>query len=300
MTSKKNEAFSVKQSANKSSQQTSQPSVQQPLDPLSSKLLSSKPLSSKPASEKATTFEDHWQRRFRQFATNNEDDAGIAGWSSSGLETRLRYFKRLLGAVPDSGIWLDAGCGAGTYTRFLNQGHCTVIGVDYSFESVAKAKLRPGEGILWAVGDAKRLPYQESTFNGVLCFGVIQALSESESLVKSLTSVTRPGGQIWIDALNGWCLPNLWERLKRRLQGRPLHVRYESPGRLVNLMKKHGMVNVQRHWLPILPGRLQTFQWVLETPLVTLFLKLMVPLAALLSHSVVVVGKRAIDTGDKQ
>ena len=249
-----------------------------------------------PSAPGSTEFEEHWQRRFRQFATNNEDDAGIAGWSSSGLETRLRYFKRLLGTMPDSGFWLDAGCGAGTYTRFLNEGDCTVIGVDYSFESVAKAKSRPGDGILWAVGDAKRLPYQDNSFNGVLCFGVIQALSESEALVKSLTSVTQPGGQVWIDALNGWCLPNLWERLKRRLQGRPLHVRYESPQLLVSLMKKYGMVDVKRHWLPILPSRLQHFQWVLETSLVTSFLTLITPLAALLSHSIVVVGKRAVDS----
>ena len=240
----------------------------------------------------AEDFEEKWRNRFRQFAKSNDDDAGIAGWSSSGLETRLRYFKREFGEAPKSGIWLDAGCGAGTYTRFLNSGEGQVIGVDYSYESVSRARQRPSKGILWTVADAKSLPFRRETFDGVLCFGVVQALSDSEPLISSLTSVTRENGTVWIDALNGWCLPNLWERLKRYIQQRPLHVRYESPFRLVALMRENGLADVRLYWQPILPQALQQYQWLMETQLLFVLFRFVPPLAALLSHSILVVGHR--------
>src|SRR6266481_1370695 len=63
--------------------------------------------------------EAEWQGRFREFAESRDDDAGIAGWTSTGLEARLRRFLALWKPGAQGERWLDAGCGAGTYTRVL-------------------------------------------------------------------------------------------------------------------------------------------------------------------------------------
>ena len=71
--------------------------------------------------KKPRSFEKLWRKRFENFASNAEDDVGIAGWSATGLDARLRKFKEIWNNHPElkKDIWLDAGCGAGTYTRFI-------------------------------------------------------------------------------------------------------------------------------------------------------------------------------------
>jgi len=71
-----------------------------------------------------------------------DDDAGIAGWTTSGLATRFRAFQRAWQRPPRPGMWLDIGCGAGTYTRFLVDEGLDVVGVDYSLPSLQKARER--------------------------------------------------------------------------------------------------------------------------------------------------------------
>src|SRR5713101_1685742 len=127
------------------------------------------------------TFESGWQRRFRNFAESKDDDAGIAGWSPNGLACRLRNFSRLWRDGDPEGAWLDAGCGAGTYCRFLAAKNLRVLGVDYSLPTLRKAERRGSQGIVWALGDVTRLPVKTGAYSGALCFGVLQALSTSDA-----------------------------------------------------------------------------------------------------------------------
>src|SRR6266446_2035492 len=113
-----------------------------------------------------TRFEEEWRERFEEFATLREDDAGIAGWSLSGLETRFRFFRRLWhGAAPGSS-YLDVGCGAGTYTRWLAEQGLQVIGLDYSQPTLKKARQRISPEIPLCAGDATRLPFADASFDG--------------------------------------------------------------------------------------------------------------------------------------
>lgn len=236
-------------------------------------------------------FEERWRKRFIEFA-GNDDDAGIAGWSESGLRARFHNFQSVWPGDRDDALWLDVGCGAGTYSRWLADRHIRVIGMDYSYPTVNKAKVRGRPGSLWAVADVNRLPVSDGSFDGVLCFGVVQALAGSTQAARELTRVVKTGGQVWVDALNGWCLPTVWNRIARRVKGKPAHLRYESPKRLRRLLRDVGCESVRIHWVPILPQRLQRYQWLVETASVRRFMRL-VPLAgALFSHAFVLEGRR--------
>lgn len=60
---------------------------------------------------KPRSFEKLWRKRFENFAARAEDDAGIAGWSTTGLDARLRKFKEIWnnsGAKKISGWTQDA------------------------------------------------------------------------------------------------------------------------------------------------------------------------------------------------
>ena len=237
-------------------------------------------------------FEQVWKRRFWTYARARDDDAGIAGWSPTGLAARFRFFQdRWSGARP-GGLWLDVGCAAGTYSRFLAREGQEVVGLDYSLPSLTKAQSRSPETIRWLAADAQRLPVAAGRVDGILCFGVTQALERSGVAVGEMGRVLAPGGELWIDGLNGWCLPHLSERFLRWLQGRPPHVRYESPYYLKRVVRDTGFDQVRLLWLPILPGRLQALQPLIESRPVAGMLRWVPGLGALLSHSMVVTGKR--------
>lgn len=238
-------------------------------------------------------FEKAWQARFVQFASLREDDAGIAGWSTTGLETRFRFFRGLWSGRRAGETFLDVGCGAGTYSRWLVEQGLDVIGVDYSLMALVKAKQRGEKGIAYSAADAGRLPFATASVDGALCFGVLQAVRDSARVVSELARVTRPGGEVWIDALNAANLAARWDRTRRKMKGKPMHLRYESAGLLLQLMRDAGFVSLSRRWLVILPQRLYGLHAVAEGSAVRWALDIVPGLGPLLSHSVVIRGVRA-------
>lgn len=242
-------------------------------------------------SQEERAFVRGWKERFEEFAQDNQDDAGIAGWSETGLQARLRHFAHYWRGAPAGGRWIDVGCGAGTYTRFLADKGLAVVAMDYSLPTLSKAQSRIPAGVMLVAADVTKLPVGRNGVDGALCFGVLQALPSSEAAVAELASVLRQSGELWIDALNAWCLPHIGERIWRRVRGRRPHVRYESPLRLMRLVRGAGLNDARLHWLPILPGSLQRHQWLLETDFVRAFLHMIAPLGALLSHSFLINAK---------
>jgi ubiquinone/menaquinone biosynthesis C-methylase UbiE len=114
-------------------------------------------------------FEAAWRRRFEEFAREHDSDAGIAGWSEAGLQARLRGFLRSWRPDAPGAVWLDAGCGAGTYARAMASAGQQVVGLDYSLPSLLKARRRSQDGsILWLAADVTRLPLASSSLDGAI------------------------------------------------------------------------------------------------------------------------------------
>jgi len=239
------------------------------------------------------SFEHAWHDRFLEFAALRDDDAGIAGWSTSGLETRFRFFRGLWPAAPPGALYLDAGCGAGTYTRWLDGQGMRVVGIDYSLPALVKARERSGNMPMFCAADAVHLPFRDATFDAALCFGLLQAVSDSTPVVRELARVLRPGAGLWIDALNRGGVAARAARARLRLRQRPMHLRYESPRILGRILADAGFQNLARHWLPLVPSRLQRLQPLIESRLVRLTLSTVTPLGALLSHAFVYRATRA-------
>lgn len=242
--------------------------------------------------DQTTDFETQWKRRFESFASAMDDDAGIAGWSSTGLQTRVRYFSRFFGNKPVDGTWLDAGCGAGTYSRYLSSMKLKVYGFDYSMVTIQKARQRDHSKIHWGVADVKRLPIKDAAFEGSLCFGVTQALEDAQPAVEELHRVVKSGAEVWIDGLNSWCILHIIENIRRKLKGQAPHLRYESPWKLRSIMKTAGFKDVRIHWMVILPKQLAAFQKTFELPIMVWLVRNVPLLGPLLSHSMLLKGTR--------
>lgn len=238
-------------------------------------------------------FEDAWRRRFMERGARFRDEAEVAGWSRTGLDTRFRRFRSLWQDEVSGHLWLDAGCGAGTYTRYLRDAGLDVIGLDYSGPSLARARaLGDGSGC-WVAADVKRLPLAPATVDGVLCFGVMQALDDPAPAVRELLHVTRPGGVCWIDGLNRWFLPTMLREAARSALRRPRHLRYDGPWALRRTLIAAGSERVRVHWLPMAPARFPRLRALLEHRMTIALFRICPPLGLLCCHSFILVAERS-------
>jgi SAM-dependent methyltransferase len=242
--------------------------------------------------DEAADFERNWKRRFERFAESHDDDAGIAGWSDSGLATRLRLFLKAWRDTPEARAvksrWLDAGCGAGTYTRVLAADGRSVVAVDYSMPTVVKARQRVegSAGAGWLTADVTKLPFASGSFDGAVCFGVMQALSSPNAALREFRRILQPGGTLWVDALNARCLPSALAEARRVKEGKAAHLRYDEPAAFKAALAQSGFDSLQLHWAPIVPGRWRALQRLVETSMFSATLNAVPPLAARLSHSI--------------
>lgn len=237
-------------------------------------------------------FERRWRQRFENWGHKHGSDAAIAGWSESGLAARLANFERLWSPGDRPGRWLDAGCGAGTYVRALAARGADVVGADYSLPSLRRAGERLGAEALLAASDVRALPFAAESFDGALCFGVMQALADPLPALRELCRVVRPGGQVWVDALNRYSAPHFAAGAWRRLRGQPAHMRYDSPWQLAEWLRQAGATAVQVHWLPLVPSSWRRLRACVSHPAMEAVFDGLPPLAAAASHAFVVRGYR--------
>lgn len=235
------------------------------------------------------SFEQQWRRRFERFAASREDDAGIAGWSATGLALRFNFFRRRYRNSGAGKRWLDAGCGAGTYSRFLAGQAQEVVGLDYAQRSLVKAKERSPEVTRWLRGDVTALPLRSASFDGVISYGVMQALGSSGKAVEEMVRVLRPGGEIWIDALNSWSVLHLLHAARAKWTGKPMLVRYESPKVLRKAVAEAGCTDVGVEWVPIAPAKLRG---IAASSMVCLLVRVVPFLGALSCHAFLVRGRK--------
>ena len=107
---------------------------------------------------------------------------------------------------------LDVACGSGRHLKHLTGSVKSAIGLDLSYELLAKAR---SDGLTTVVrGDMRRLPFRDGTFEGLTCFftafGYFSTDDQHETLLVEWRRVLKPGGKLFLDYLNSaWVIRNL-------------------------------------------------------------------------------------------
>ena len=93
---------------------------------------------------------------------------------------------------------LDAGCGDGSNLRLLVESGADVVGIDGCYDAIWWAKRMEADALI--LGDVRRLPFLDGTFDLVVDCMVSQHLSWAEHapLYAEYRRVLRPGGRLWI------------------------------------------------------------------------------------------------------
>jgi SAM-dependent methyltransferase len=137
---------------------------------------------------------------------------------------------------------LDAGCGLGYGSALLaDRGAESVDAVDLSESAVEAARARFGDRARFAVGDVTSLPFEDDSFDLVVCFEVIEHIDEQEAALDELLRVMAPGGLLLVSSPNR----------DAYVPGNPHHVHEYTPAELeatlrrrwahVALMRQHNL-----------------------------------------------------------
>lgn len=103
-------------------------------------------------------------------------------------------------------IILEAGCGAGRFTKYAVDTKAIVISFDYSQAVDANYKVNGDhENLLLIQADIFNMPFRENFFDKAFCFGVLQHTPDPEKAFQSIIQHLKPGGQIATDVyLRSW------------------------------------------------------------------------------------------------
>src|SRR6202521_3509417 len=150
---------------------------------------------------------------------------------------------------------LDLGCGAGWATRLLArlvadgpEGFGQGGGLDVSDEMIrrARAASKDFDNILYVIGSAQRIPWEENFFDKMLSVESFYYYADQDRALAELFRVMAPHGRMFI-------LINLYKDNPYSLQWVdklkvPVHVRSEAE--YVELLKKHAFENVTSRRIP--------------------------------------------------
>jgi SAM-dependent methyltransferase len=137
---------------------------------------------------------------------------------------------------------LDLGCRSGALTRHFLDGN-EVVGVDVDEAVLAKAEER---GITPVVADVEEpLPFPDEAFDAVVAGELLEHLGFPETLVAEIYRVLEPGGSFVGSVPNAFRLQNrILFLIGRPPEKDPTHLRMFTPGRLRELLKDFGDVEM--------------------------------------------------------
>lgn len=116
------------------------------------------------------------------------------GYLAPTFSCRLAVIRELLPTA--EGLWLDAGCGTGTISRWMVSNYgCAVEAVDGSSAMVADAVRR---GTKAQTGSVEHLPYATDSLDGIICSSVLEYVSDPGLVLREFHRVLKPQGLLLI------------------------------------------------------------------------------------------------------
>lgn len=97
---------------------------------------------------------------------------------------------------------LEVGCGTGLGLGYLSRRAAMVVGGDVSEENLSLARAHYGDRVRLVELDARKLPFEDGSFDLVLCMEVLQYLPNLDDFLDESRRVLAPGGMLV------FCLPN--------------------------------------------------------------------------------------------
>ncbi|MEM6971896.1 MAG: bifunctional 2-polyprenyl-6-hydroxyphenol methylase/3-demethylubiquinol 3-O-methyltransferase UbiG [Pseudomonadota bacterium] len=120
------------------------------------------------------------------------------------VPARLRHFEREIDGWAGKAV-LDLGCGGGFLAEALADKGAEVSGIDPAAKAIDSAKAHAAErglDIRYDVGVGEALPYEDDSFDIVVCVDVLEHVESVPGTLAEIARVLRPGGVFCFDTIN--------------------------------------------------------------------------------------------------
>lgn len=129
----------------------------------------------------------------------------------------VRWLRTLRNLVPGRLAWfdrhfdwhgrrvLDLGCAGGFMAEALDERGARVTGIDPARQAIAAARAHAeaaSRRIDYDVGVGEALPYEDGSFDAVVCVDVLEHVGDLGRVLGEVSRVLRPGGLFLFDTIN--------------------------------------------------------------------------------------------------
>ena len=140
------------------------------------------------------------------------DSVAQSWWSDD-----VRWIRTLKNLVPGRLSWfdrqvdwadkdvLDLGCAGGFLSDAIARKGARVTGIDPAAQAVDAAKAQAAAenlDIRYDVGVGETLPYDDESFDVVVCVDVLEHVADLQEVLRQIARVLRPGGIFLYDTIN--------------------------------------------------------------------------------------------------
>ena len=153
---------------------------------------------------------------------------------------------------------LDLGCGEGRHAITARlETDADVVGLDLSGADLQTARSRAAEfgsgpdasrSILWVRGSGLALPFDDATFNKVICAEVLEHVPDYEQVLREIQRVLKPGGVLAISVPRFFPEWICWRLSDAYHQVEGGHVRIFRSARLRRAVEDRNLRFLDRHW----------------------------------------------------
>lgn len=123
---------------------------------------------------------------------------------SNMVPARLRHFEREIDGWEGRDV-LDLGCAGGFMAEAIARKGARVTGIDPASDAVASARAHAAAedlAIRYDVGVGEALPYENDSFDYVVCVDVLEHVESVSQTIAEVARVLRPGGVFCFDTIN--------------------------------------------------------------------------------------------------
>ncbi len=139
---------------------------------------------------------------------------------------------------------LDIGCNWGRWSIAASRLGYDVVGIDPSLGAIMAAQRVSDHlkaGVRYVVGDARFLPFKQTTYDVVFSYSVLQHLSmpNTELCLKEISRVLKRGGLGFIQLANKFGIRSFYHQLKRKFrEAVGFEVRYWKPSQMQSAFER--------------------------------------------------------------
>ena len=149
---------------------------------------------------------------------------------------------RRLSTLPSGKVVLEIGCGNGIGATLIKEyfSPLKIYAIDLDQRMIDMAKRNhPDDSILFELGDASRLRFEDEQFDAVFDFGVIHHIPNWENCISELRRVLKIGGELIVEDFSIETFETTTGRILRKLTDHPYERMYRRMD-LIESLKKSG------------------------------------------------------------